>query len=309
MYICVPISTTMKKENKSTSKKRPVLGRGLGALLDSTNQKVRLPSDVANTQDIELSLIGTNPYQPRTIFEEESLQELADSIKQHGLIQPITVRKVGATYQIISGERRFRACSMVNLTKLPAYVRTADNEQMLSFALIENIQRQDLNAIELAISYQRLISECNLKQEEVADRLSKKRSTITNYLRLLKLPDAIQKAIKEKQITTGHAKALSSVENIDQQLFIFQKTIQKSLSVRQVEQLVQSLKTPKPNIAEKQEQKMSEEYLDLQGKLSSHFGTKIQIQAKGKSKGNIQIPFQSTEELERILELMEVNLF
>ena len=196
--------------------------------------------------EISLDEIEVNPFQPRTHFDKEALQELSDSIKVQGIIQPITVRKLSKNkYQLISGERRFQASKLASLEKIPAYVRTADDQQMLEMALIENIQRENLNSIEIALSYQRLLTECDLKQEELGDRVGKNRTTVNNYLRLLKLPPDIQAALRDKRISMGHARAIINIENVDIQLDIFKKIISQDLSVRKVEQLVRDAMSPK----------------------------------------------------------------
>ncbi|MFN6037107.1 MAG: ParB/RepB/Spo0J family partition protein, partial [Bacteroidota bacterium] len=224
--------------------KKQALGRGLSALLenvrtDITTSTVGDNAPVVGTiANIPVNFIVTNPFQPRTHFEETAIQELSESIKQHGIIQPLTVRKLGYDkYQLISGERRFRAGQMAGLTEVPAYIRIANDQDMLEMALVENIQREDLDAIEVALSYKRLLEECNLTQDALSERVSKQRSTITNYLRLLKLPAEIQLSIRGRQLSMGHARAIVSVENKDKQLEFFYKIIQEDLSVRQVEEL------------------------------------------------------------------------
>ncbi|HNC13912.1 MAG TPA: ParB/RepB/Spo0J family partition protein, partial [Cyclobacteriaceae bacterium] len=229
--------------------KKKALGRGLNALLSDSNTEDRLEIDPpvakpvltqaqatsGSTLEIPLSQIEVNPFQPRTHFDQQALQELADSIKVHGIIQPITVRRLAQDqYQLISGERRFQASKLAGLKSVPAYIRSADDQQMLEMALIENIQRENLNAIEVALSYQRLITECNLNQEALGDRVGKNRATVTNYLRLLKLPPDIQIAVRDNRISMGHARAIINVENPDQQLYIFKKTLEEDLSVRKV---------------------------------------------------------------------------
>jgi ParB family chromosome partitioning protein len=298
------------------SLKKKALGRGLSALLsDSEGEKseveVVVPSlgsgaPTSNLNEIPITEIETNPFQPRTHFDQEALNELADSIKVHGIIQPITVRKLADhQYQLISGERRFQASKLAGLTKLPAYVRTANDQQMLEMALIENIQRENLNPIEVSLSYQRLISECNLKQEELGERVGKNRTTVTNYLRLLKLPPDIQIAVRDNRISMGHARAIINIENPDSQLFIFKKIIADDLSVRAVESLVREvaegakLKEAKPAAS------APKEIYQLQSKLSSHFGTKVTVKSDGK-KGDIRIPFLSVEDLNRILDILKV---
>lgn len=304
--------------------KKKALGRGLNALLsDSNTTDDRLEVDIpvsktvipattsssGSTLEILLTQIEVNPFQPRTHFDQTALQELADSIKIHGIIQPITVRKLARDqYQLISGERRFQASKLAGLTAVPAYIRSADDQQMLEMALIENIQRENLNAIEVALSYQRLLTECNLKQDELGDRVGKNRATVTNYLRLLKLPPDVQIAVRDNKLSMGHARAIINVENPDQQLYIFKKTLQEELSVRKVEELVRELS------ATKTEQKTTatpastanREINQLQSRLSSHFGTRIVVKSDGK-RGEIKIPFLSVEDLNRILDILKVQ--
>lgn len=302
--------------------KKKALGRGLNALLSDSNTEDRLeidppvvkpvvapPTTSGSTLEIPLSQIEVNPFQPRTHFDQQALQELADSIKVHGIIQPITVRRLAQDqYQLISGERRFQASKLAGLKSVPAYIRSADDQQMLEMALIENIQRENLNAIEVALSYQRLITECNLNQEALGDRVGKNRATVTNYLRLLKLPPDIQIAVRDNRISMGHARAIINVENPDQQLYIFKKTLEEDLSVRKVEELVRQLSS-----ARKTDKGTSttaapanREINQLQSKLSSHFGTRIVIKSDGK-KGEIKIPFLSVEDLNRILDILKIQ--
>lgn len=297
-----------------TYQKKTGLGKGLSALLDDT-EVVQNANPVSNEvpsvnriHTVLLSQIEVNPFQPRTEFDTVALQELSDSIKLQGLIQPITVRQIGQnSFQLISGERRFRASKLAGLTEIPAYIRTANDQQMLEMALIENIQRENLNAIEVALSFQRMLDECNLKQEELGDRVSKNRSTVTNYLRLLRLPPAIQASIRDGQLSMGHARALVSLENVDQQLFIHKEILSKGLSVRKVEELVREIqsagirKSPKNNGAEP----ISFQYQKVQDDLSSRFGTRVQLKMKGKKSGIIEIPFLSENDLNRILELLD----
>lgn len=301
--------------------KKKALGRGLNALLSDSNVDERLEVDIpvppaatsspsGGITEISLEHIEVNPFQPRSHFDQEALQELADSIKVHGIIQPITVRRLARDqYQLISGERRFQASKLAGLKGIPAYVRSADDQQMLEMALIENIQRENLNAIEIALSYQRLISECNLKQDELGDRVGKNRATVTNYLRLLKLPPDVQIAVRDNRISMGHARAIINVENPDQQLFIFKKILTEELSVRKVEELVRNL-AEVGNSTEKNVQPPSSainrEIAQLQSQLSSHFGTRIVIKSDGK-KGEIKIPFLSVEDLNRILDILKLH--
>lgn len=295
------------------SAKRNALGRGLGALLEDSptvNKSEKLVSDsaVAAMNEINLDDIEVNPFQPRTHFDQEALEELSESIKTQGIIQPITVRKLSDDrYQLISGERRFQASQLAGLQTVPAYVRTANDQQMLEMALIENIQRENLNAIEIALSYQRLLAECNLKQEELGDRVGKKRATVNNYLRLLRLPPDIQIALKESKLSMGHARAIVNIDNVDLQLDIFKRIMNEDLSVRKVEEIVRQLDSKKtaPKEDKKSSSEAPKEVIQLQSKLASHFGTKVHIKSDGK-KGEIKIPFVSVEDLNRILEILEI---
>lgn len=297
----------MAKDNKS--KRKNALGRGLGALLQDSNDaenEAVLPAAPSSISEIPVGEIEVNPFQPRTDFDQEALEELSESIKVQGIIQPITVRKLAdKQYQLISGERRLQASKLAGLESIPAYIRTADDQQMLEMALIENIQRENLNAIEIALSYQRLLAECNLKQEELGDRVGKKRTTVNNYLRLLKLPPDIQAGLRDGQISMGHARALINVEDIDIQLSIFRNIIKNELSVRKTEDLVrqyQSKATEKENAKEKPH--LSYEMKNIQSKLSSHFGTKVILKNDNGNKGEIKIPYVSHEDLNRILEII-----
>lgn len=291
-------------------KKRTGLGRGLGALLEDSEEKEQISGSGATIRgaisEISVDSIEVNPFQPRTDFNEEALEELAESIRVQGIIQPITVRALSENeFQLISGERRLQASRRAGLTMIPAYIRTADDQQMLEMALIENIQRENLNAIEIALSYQRLLSECDLKQEELGDRVGKNRTTVNNYLRLLKLPPDIQIALRDGKISMGHARAIVNIENIDLQLDIFKKTINDGLSVRKVEQLVREVMSGKKETPQPKEE-INPEIVKLQDKLTTHFGTRIQVKADKNNKGEIKIPFVSADELERIMELLNI---
>ena len=297
---------------KKPTKRRNALGRGLGALLEDSPAKEKdrsqEGSEAGSMHEIKLEEIEVNPFQPRTHFDEEALAELAESIKVQGIIQPITVRKLSKNkYQLISGERRYQASKLAGLKSIPAYVRTADDQQMLEMALIENIQRENLNSIEIALSYQRLLSECDLKQEELGERVGKNRTTVNNYLRLLKLPPDIQAALRDKKISMGHARAIINIDNVDLQLDIFKKIINQDLSVRKVEQIVREALSDKKQKTVKKEtkQESGKEIAQLQSKLASHFGTRVQVKSDGK-KGEIKIPFVSVEDLNRILDILEV---
>lgn len=302
----------------SDPKKKNGLGRGLGALLKDTEQPLKREERVVaagpSIDMINIDSIEMNPYQPRTHFEEEALQELSESIKLHGIIQPITVRRLSAgKYQLISGERRTQASKRAGLTTLPAYIREANDQQMLEMALIENIQRENLNALEVALSYQRLISECKLKQEELGDRVGKKRTTVNNYLRLLKLPPDIQAAIRDQRLSMGHARAIVNVEKSEEQLYIFNKILSDDLSVRATEELVRNIgqkpaaQTPAAKAtADTAASSNSGEINQLQTRLSSHFGTKINIKSDKIGKGEIKIPFVSVDDLNRILDILNL---
>ena len=290
--------------------RRTGLGKGLGALLEDSDEK-QISGAGATPEgaisEIEVDKIEVNPFQPRTDFNEESLEELAESIRVQGIIQPITVRKLSKdSFQLISGERRLQASRIAGLETIPAYIRTANDQQMLEMALIENIQRENLNAIEIALSYQRLLTECKLKQEELGDRVGKNRTTVNNYLRLLKLPPDIQIALRDGLLTMGHARAIITMDDVSRQLEVFKQIMKDGLSVRKVEELVRKL--GKKNGEEKKPSTTKEknpEIVKLQEKLSSQFGTRISINANEKNKGEIKIPFSSTDELNRILDLLD----
>lgn len=294
--------------------KRNALGRGLGALLEDsdTSKGKKIASEVeqkSTINEIPLEFIEVNPFQPRTNFDKEALEELAESIKVQGIIQPITVRKLSdKQYQLISGERRTQASKLAGLEAIPAYIRTADDQQMLEMALIENIQRENLNAIEIALSYQRLMTECELKQEQLGDRVGKNRTTVNNYLRLLRLPPDIQSALKEKKISMGHARALINIENVDTQLDIFKRIIKDDLSVRKVEALVRDVMSGKEEKESPKKKEMPQEYKKVQSQLSSHFGTKVDVKVDDKNKGEIKIPFLSVDDFNRILDILDIEL-
>ncbi len=286
--------------------KKSALGRGLGALIDTSEDIRSRPS--ASINEIEISKIEANPWQPRSHFDEEKLEELAASIKGVGIVQPLTLRKMAnGKYQIIAGERRFRASQLAGLRSVPAYIRDADDDTMLEIALVENIQREDLDPVEVAISYQRLIDECNLTQENLSERVGKKRSTITNYLRLLKLPAEVQLGIRKREISMGHARALVSVENSDVQISIYKDIVENDYSVRVVEKLVRDLseqvKPVKKTQAKKDEK--SEGYDELREQLSSFFNTNIQFSRNDSGKGRIVIPFKTDDDLERIIAILD----
>lgn len=297
--------------------KKNVLGRGLGALIaDAAEEPVAKEVIVSAIQELNLSDIRPNPFQPRTEFDEEALNELAASIKSIGIVQPITVRAVeDGKYEIVAGERRFRASKLAGLTAIPAYIRNTETDSLLELALIENIQREDLNAIEVAISYQRLIDECSLTQDALSERVGKKRATIANYLRLLKLPAQIQLAVRDKKISMGHARAILGVDDADTQLMIFEQILKYDFSVRKVEEVVRELSQPREEepetavIVEEQpkKKKVNEigDYIELQKHLSRRFDTKVELKRNEQGKGKIIIGFRSDAELEKIIELLD----
>lgn len=281
------------------TKKR--LGRGLGTLLADAD---KVGSVAMNTiQEIPIIQIVPNPNQPRTTFDDEALSELAQSIKEVGIVQPLTVRKIGGQYQIIAGERRYRAAKIAGLTQVPAYIRNVDDEQVLELALVENIQREDLDPIEIAISYQRLMEECNLTQELLSDRVGKKRATVANYLRLLKLPAEIQLGLREHLLQMGHARALLSIADYDRQVAIYDKILREGLSVRKVEELVKETQKTVNKTGSKTSK--TSEYKSLENHLESHFNTKVQLQRSKNGKGKITISFASDMDLERIIALLD----
>ena len=316
--------------------KKSALGKGLGALIKQSETDFS-DRQVYATNKINISKIEVNPYQPRSNFDSESLEELAASIKQLGIIQPITVREISdGKYQIISGERRFRAAQMAELVEIPAYVRHADDSSMLEMALVENIQREDLDAIEIAISYQRLIDECQLTQENLSGRVGKKRSTIANHLRLLKLPAEIQLAIRQRQISMGHARALVNIEETEHQLQLFHQIVENGLSVRQVEKAAREIihheepesveaefseekteetleettsteKTSDHEVVVYEEPKISvnEDEQQLRERLSQCFGTKVDLKRNPSGAGRVVIPFRTDTDLQNILQMAE----
>lgn len=282
--------------------KKPIgLGKGLGALLDS-NPIVETGGS-SSICEIELDRIDANPNQPRTVFDEEALEELASSIREIGVVQPITLREVaGGRYQIVAGERRYRASKMAGLTQIPAYVRAMDDETLMEVALVENLQREDLNAIEIALGYQRIMDECHYTQERLADRVGKKRATVANYLRLLKLPAEVRLGLQDKQIEMGHARTLAGVPDTAAMIGLYEETVSKGLSVRELERRVAALQqhvgsTPKKDV--------ENVYAELAGRLSQQFNTSVKIDHAASGKGKIVLPFASDEELENILAILD----
>ncbi|MES2810811.1 MAG: ParB/RepB/Spo0J family partition protein [Bacteroidota bacterium] len=309
-----------------SAEKRRALGKGLSALLnDSENVlpyrkssngtdsvarnnagSVTETDSLGSINEIKIDEIEVNPFQPRTEFDEQALADLSASIKLQGLIQPITVRRVNAHhYQLISGERRLRASKLAGLTQIPAYIRTANDQQMLEMALIENIQRENLNAIEVALSFQRMIDEVGLKQEELGDRVSKNRSTVTNYLRLLRLPPTIQASIRDGELSMGHARALVTMEDPAQQLYLHQHIIQQGLSVRKVEEMVREIQKGRTKKEGKQPEPVSFQLQKIQDDLASKFSSQVKLKVGSAGKGTIEIPFLSEDDLNRILEMLD----
>ncbi|WP_406684744.1 ParB/RepB/Spo0J family partition protein [Seonamhaeicola sp. MEBiC1930] len=294
--------------------KKQALGRGLSALLKDPENDIQSVQDknadkvIGNIIELDLDLIEVNPFQPRTNFSEESLQELASSIKELGIIQPITVRKLEFNkYQLVSGERRFRASKLVGLETIPAYIRIANDQESLEMALVENIQRQDLDPIEIALSYQRLIDEIQLTQEQMSERVGKKRSTITNYLRLLKLDPIIQTGMRDGFISMGHGRALIAIEDQSIQLDIYEKVLQNELSVRATENLIRNYNTSKEvKIPTKDNLEETPKYIKKGiGVFSEYFGHKIDVKVSKNGKGKITIPFHSEEDFNRIKKLIQ----
>ena len=291
----------MAKKNK-----KQALGRGLSALLDDPEREIKSVSDVnadkvvGNIIDLEINKIEVNPFQPRTHFDEESIGELAESIQALGIIQPITVRKLGRNqYQLVSGERRLRAAKSLNFDTIPAYVRIANDQETLEMALVENIQRRDLDPIEIALSYQRLIDEIKLTQNQLSQRVGKKRSTVANYMRLLKLDPIIQTGMRDGFLSMGHGRALINVEDTHDQLEIYEKIIAQSLSVRETELMVQKIRKGQP--VKKPKNTPTEIYKEITDELASFLNTSVAIKGNDNGKGSIQIPFQSEKDLKAIL--------
>jgi ParB family chromosome partitioning protein len=292
--------------------KKSALGRGLSALLEDLDSDITPNRSVESGEsyslgsiaNINIAQIEANPFQPRTRFETTALDELAESIRQHGIIQPVTVRKMGdGTFQLISGERRFRASQLAGLSDIPAYIRLANDQTMLEMALVENIQRQDLNPIEVAISYKRLIDECDLTHEGLSEKVSKSRSNITNFLRLLKLPAEIQMALQKGTITMGHARALIGVEDPQKQLEIFERIIDEVLSVRDVENLTRKAKRPAPTANEQEERKVY--YQIARQNIAQNLNAKVDMKFLPKGNGKISIEFTNEHDLNRLILLLQ----
>ncbi|WP_306668678.1 ParB/RepB/Spo0J family partition protein [Candidatus Cardinium sp. cByotN1] len=307
--LLVEISNNVNDETMQPTKGNRVLGRGLSALLQGAHSEASFDTTERFFKMIKISSIAINPFQPRQDFNQETLNELSESIKLHGIIQPLTVRKVGnQTYQLIAGERRLRAATLAGLEEVPSYIRTTDDLHMLEIALIENIQRDSLNAIEIALSYQRLLTDCKLTQEALAERIGKDRTTVNNYLRLLKLPPDIQIALRDQKISMGHARALINLQTPETQLSLLKKILEETLSVREVEKLVQGLATTshlkKPTVKTQLNPAFTARLKDTTTQLRQQFNTKVIIKADAKKQGEIKIIFDSEEELKRIVAII-----
>jgi ParB family chromosome partitioning protein len=301
---------TSPKQNKDT------LGRGIRSLLQSIDSDLKTTSGSLKTAVVEAATnilripvenIVTNPKNPRHDFNETSLQELASSLKQFDIVQPLTVSKLAdGKYQLVAGERRLRAAKIAGLKDVPAYVRQTNDRELLELALLENLQREDLNAIEIGLSYKRMMDELNYTQEQVAERMGKERSTVTNYIRLLKLPPDIQIAVRNGELSMGHARALINIDTIDKQLYLFHEIKNKQLSVRQTEELVRKLyRNHLPAVKSSSKANLNDAYKRIEDNLASYFSTKVVLKHSSNGKGNITIEYYSQEELNKILELMQ----
>ena len=291
----------------NNQKKQPALGRGLGALLTNVDTDITslTGATLGSISLLPIHSIETNPFNPREYFQKEALEELAVSIGTHGIIQPLTVRKLGRDkYQLISGERRFRAAQLAGLIEVPAYIRVANDQAMLEMALVENIQREDLNAIEIGISYQRLIEECALTQEQLGEKIAKSRSNVTNHLRLLKLPATIQAGVRDGLISMGHARALVSVADEAEQMRRFNQIHQDGLSVRELEQLLKKPKTQEPNTNLNVSSKLSSLQMVFIEELEKRLAANVSIQKNGKGQGKLIVPFKSDDDFKRIISLL-----
>jgi len=291
--------------------KKKALGRGLSALLENPETDItsrELSSDhvIGAIAQIEIALIEPNPFQPRVHFDKEELADLALSIQQQGIIQPVTVRKIGIDrYQLISGERRLKAARVAGLTEVPAYIRVANDEQMLEMALVENIQREDLNPLEVAISFQRLLDECQIRQEDLSVKVGKDRSTISNYIRLLRLPAEIQGAIRDNRITMGHARALITIDDPEKQVILLGKILDRKLSVRQVEELVRNMNQPAAEKKQAGIPQVPQRYRQTIESLNQKMNTAVHLRVNNKGAGSLTIPFRNEDELNRIIALLD----
>jgi ParB family transcriptional regulator, chromosome partitioning protein len=299
-------------------KDKEALGKGIRSLLQSIDADLKTTSGelkssvveaVTNMLRIPLEQIETNPRQPRHDFDEQALQELAHSIRLHDIIQPVTVSRLPTgKYRLISGERRYRAAKIAELKDIPAYIRQADDQQLLELALLENLQREDLNAMEIALSYKRMMEELNYTQEQVAERMGKERSTVANYIRLLKLPPDIQVAVRSNQLSMGHARALINVDTVDKQLFLFSEIKKKSLSVRQTEELVRQLYKENNAVKNSVKPSLPEAFKRIEDNLASHFSTRVKLNHNKKGEGSISIEYYSLQELNKLLDQLGVSV-
>ncbi|HZF63355.1 MAG TPA: ParB/RepB/Spo0J family partition protein [Chitinophagaceae bacterium] len=303
--------STPKQHNKE------LLGKGIRSLLQSIDSDLKNTTgqlkesaveQVTGVLRIPIEAIEANPKQPRRDFDEQALQELAQSIKVHDIIQPITVTRIGNKYRLISGERRFRASKLAGLHDIPAYVRQANDQELLELALLENLQREDLNAMEIALSYKRMMEELNHTQEQVAERMGKDRSTVTNYIRLLKLPPDIQVAVRSGELSMGHARALINVDTIDKQLYIFDEIKMKGLSVRQTENLVRNFYKEKTEQKKPAHSTLPDAYKKVEDKLASHFSTRVKVKHSRNGSGQISFDYYSLQELNKLLDQMNVTI-
>ncbi len=303
---------TTPKQNKDA------LGKGIRSLLQSIDSDLKTNSGSLKTsvveaattmQRIKVADVEPNPKQPRRDFDETALKELAASVKMHDLVQPITVTSIGnGRYRLISGERRWRAAKLAGLVDVPAYIRQANDQELLELALLENLQREDLNAMEIALSYKRMMEELNHTQEEVAERMGKERSTVANYIRLLKLPPDIQVAVRKQNISMGHARALVNVDTVDKQLFIFNEIVSKNLSVRQTEELVRKMYKASAPVKDSVKQTLPPAYKKIEDNLASHLSTKVKLNHNKKGYGNITIEYFSIQDLNKLLDQLGVTV-
>ena len=310
------MNTPHKKDKEAPGKGKEARGKGIRSLLQSIDADLKTTSGdlkpsvveaATNMLRVPLEQIETNPRQPRHDFDEVALQELAHSIRLHDIIQPVTVSRLpSGKYRLISGERRYRAARMAELKDIPAYVRQADDQQLLELALLENLQREDLNAMEIALSYKRMMEELNYTQEQVAERMGKERSTVANYIRLLKLPPDIQVAVRSNQLSMGHARALINVDTVDKQLYLFNEIKQKGLSVRQTEELVRKLYKENTPVKNSVKPALPEAFKRIEDNLASHFSTRVKLNHNKKGEGSISIEYYSLQELNKLLDQLGV---
>ena len=312
------MNTPHKKDKEAPGKGKEALGKGIRSLLQSIDADLKTTSGdlkpsvveaATNMLRVPLEQIETNPRQPRHDFDEVALQELAHSIRLHDIIQPVTVSRLpSGKYRLISGERRYRAARMAELKDIPAYVRQADDQQLLELALLENLQREDLNAMEIALSYKRMMEELNYTQEQVAERMGKERSTVANYIRLLKLPPDIQVAVRSNQLSMGHARALINVDTVDKQLYLFNEIKQKGLSVRQTEELVRKLYKENTPVKNSVKPALPEAFKRIEDNLASHFSTRVKLNHNKKGEGSISIEYYSLQELNKLLDQLGISI-